>query len=170
MDRCLLTRWNFPISLEASEVIKANDVAGCERPLHALNPPVVASLPQDVPAVERISPALPRLAEEIRWHSRHIDWVPLLVELKEIRVSPDVGAIEVDEDCHVSNQLHAVGSAILMHRAPLLEKEELNSTSDCHLALAFPLHFFDSLRFAAPQFLWPLDPAFLLVTVPQALK
>ena len=66
IDCRLFSRRDLPASLESAEVVETDDVALLQSPLHPLNPPIVAALTKDVPAIKRIAPALARLAEEIR--------------------------------------------------------------------------------------------------------
>src|SRR5271170_4979889 len=60
---------NLPELLEPAEVIEPDVVAVLRRPTQPLNPPLVAALLHHIPAVERIPPALSRLAEKIGRHS-----------------------------------------------------------------------------------------------------
>src|SRR5690242_9294775 len=130
MNRCLFPGRNLPIGFEAAEVIEPHNVTGLQRPLHPLNPPVVASLAKYIPPVQRISPALTGFAEEIGRNTGNIDGLAVLIELKDVRVTPNVSAVEADEDRHVADQLNAQRHTVLMQRAPLLEKEKLNGSRD----------------------------------------
>src|SRR5579872_6841214 len=95
----------LPVGFEPPKVIETNDVAGLKRPFHALNPPVVSALAEDIPSIQRIPPALSSCAEEVRRHTRDVDRPAFLVELKDLRMAPDVGAIEIHENRDVSDQL-----------------------------------------------------------------
>ena len=56
---------NFPELVEAAEMIEPHVIAISRRPAQALDPPGIASGLHRVPAVKRIAPALPGLAEKI---------------------------------------------------------------------------------------------------------
>ena len=161
----LLARWNLPVGLKSAEVIEANDVALLQCPLHALNPPVISALAEYVPAVKRIAPALSGAAKKIGRHARNIDRVAVFVELKDLGMVPDVGAIQIDEDGDVGDELDAICCAVLMHRAPLFKKEELNRARNHQLALVLLFYFLYGTRVAPPQFVRPVHPALLAMMV-----
>src|SRR5581483_1953389 len=70
-----IARGNFPELVEAAKMIEADVVAVVRGPAQALNPPLVAALFHHVPAVQRIPPALSRLAEKIRWNAGNDFWI-----------------------------------------------------------------------------------------------
>src|SRR4029077_13626242 len=78
-DRGWIGRRNLPELIEAAEVIEAYVVAVLCRPAQPPHPPVVPPRLHHIPAVKRITPALPRLAEEI-WRNAgdHFGFQPLI--------------------------------------------------------------------------------------------
>src|SRR5207248_1722139 len=57
---------HFPVAAETDEMVEADGVEARERLGEALQPPGETGSLQRLPVVERVAPALPRLAEEIR--------------------------------------------------------------------------------------------------------
>ena len=91
------------IGFKAAEMIDAHDVARLQRPLHPLDPPVVAARRKHIPTVKRISPALSVFAEVIGRNSRHHFRGEIFVQTENIRMRPDIGAVVTDEDSGVAN-------------------------------------------------------------------
>ena len=59
-------RRNFPVGLEASEMVDADNVAEGERSAHTFDPPAIALIRVCGPVVQRVAPMLSCCAEEIR--------------------------------------------------------------------------------------------------------
>ena len=92
-----------PVGFEAAEVVEADDVVEGVGAADAVDPPVEAALVQDIPAIERIAPALAGRAEVVGRHAGDADGREVFVELEEIGMGPDVGAVEGDEDGDVAD-------------------------------------------------------------------
>src|SRR5229473_1038770 len=58
LNGCGLRRRYFPVTLKAAEVVEADQIKLLQRPGEPLHPPVIVAGAQDVPAVERVAPAL----------------------------------------------------------------------------------------------------------------
>src|SRR5690349_6114514 len=80
---------NLPARFESAEVVETYDVALLQCPFHPLNPPIVAALTKDVPAIERIAPSLAGFAEEIGWNAGNADRVQIFVKLEDLGPAPD---------------------------------------------------------------------------------
>src|SRR5262249_38388659 len=91
----------------------------------SLYPPTVATLLHHVPAVNRIPPQLARLAEIIRRDARDQRRRAFVIEVEEMAVGPDVGAVVRDEDRGVADDLDPMFVGVAGEAEPLLEKEEL---------------------------------------------
>ena len=59
------------------------------------------------PVVERVAPELAGGAEVVGRHAGDGQRPAVVVELEQLLVGPDVGAVEGDEDRHVADDLHA---------------------------------------------------------------
>src|SRR6185436_18671542 len=88
---------DFPVAVEPNEVIQAHRIEAPERAGDTRNKPGEVRLGVLLPAVERVAPALPGLAEIVRWYARHDRAPPFGVEEEERWVRPDVGALIRDE-------------------------------------------------------------------------
>src|SRR5215475_7681023 len=91
----------------------------------SLYPPTVAAFFHHVPAVNRIAPQLARLAEIIRRDARDQRRRAFIIEVKEMAVGPNVGAVVRDEDRGVADDLDPMFVGVAGEVEPLLEKEEL---------------------------------------------
>jgi hypothetical protein len=56
---------NFPVGFKTAEVIDTHAINKFENRLKAMLPPFVTILLHDIPAIERIAPTLPGLAEVV---------------------------------------------------------------------------------------------------------
>ena len=112
VDRGRLVGRNLPVGFEAAEVIDANDVAGLDRPAHALDPPVVTARAQRVPVVQRIAPALSGLAEGVRRNAGDDFRRQIFLQAEEFGMGPDIGAVVADEDGDIADHANAAIGAI----------------------------------------------------------
>src|SRR5215813_1745649 len=125
VDRRSFARRDGPIFFKAAEMIKPEDVHRGERMAESLYPPPIAALLRHVPAVNRITPQLARLAEIIRRDARDQRRKAFIIEVEEMAVGPDVGAVMRDEDRSVADDLDPMFVGVAGEAEPLLEKEEL---------------------------------------------
>ena len=170
VDRGGLAGGNLPELLEAAEVVEANVVAVLRGPTQALHPPLVALGAHDVPVVERVSPALAGLAEEVRRNAGHDLGLKVFVEAEQVRVGPDVGAIEVHEDGDIADHAYRALFAVVAERPPLLVEGELYSAADGEIVREFPPCFFERRGFATGQLAWPLVPGLQLEAGAQCVE
>src|SRR5450755_4256333 len=117
---------NLPELIEAAEVIEPDVVAVARRPAQALDPPFVAVLFHHIPTIERIAPALPGLAEKVRWNARYYFHFTMFVQAKKFGMSPNVGTVIVHEDGDVADHANAPLGTITPQGLPLLKERELN--------------------------------------------
>ena len=103
MDRSSFAGWDLPILLEAAKVVESQIVASTQRPLQALDPPVVALAFDHVPSIDGIAPALPSRAEGIRRDSSHDFRLQACVKTEIFRMRPHIGAVVVHKDGHVTD-------------------------------------------------------------------
>src|ERR1019366_4079615 len=95
---------NFRELEKAAEMIEPKVVKAAGGPAQAIDPPAVALRLHHVPPIERMAPALAVFAEEIRGHTRNHFGFELGSKAEQIGMRPDVGAVEVDEDCNVAGE------------------------------------------------------------------
>src|SRR6478672_11273187 len=97
MFSCFIAARHFPCSSESDKVIYTDDIYRFQRVLYAFDPPSETIIPHRIPIVDRIAPELARLAEKIRWNSRHDDWRAVRIQFELILVTPDVCRIKCDK-------------------------------------------------------------------------
>src|SRR5262245_35378516 len=125
VDRRSFARRDGPIFFKAAEMIQPEDVNRRERLAESLYPPTIAAFFHHVPAVNRIPPQLARLAEIIRRDARDQRRRAFIIEVEEMAVGPDVGAVVRDEDRGVADDPDPMFVGVAGEVEPLFEKEEL---------------------------------------------
>ena len=116
---------NGVVIREADEVVDAQYIKHLAQSLQAGDPPAVAGFLMLLPVVEGIAPALAVLLEVIRRHARDADGAHVLVQLKHVRVEPDVAGILRHVDGHIAHQLHALFPCVGVQALPLAEEHVL---------------------------------------------
>ena len=117
---------DFPIRRETAEVIDPNDVGETKRRAEPRNPPAEVRVTQYVPAIKRIAPPLPGGAEVIGRNSGDDRRLAAFVELEDLAIGPDVGAVAGNVDGDVAHDADAARVGGLAHRRPLREEEPLH--------------------------------------------
>ena len=113
---------NLPVGLEAAKVVDPDKVDAAQQERKAGSPPRVILGRVNVPPIEWVSPQLAGLTEIVRRYPRNHMRHAVLVELKEIGPSPDVGTVVRHEDRQVTHQHHPVRPARRPQRLPLTLK------------------------------------------------
>jgi hypothetical protein len=125
VDRRSFACRDSPIFFKAPEMIEPEDVHRGERMAKPLYPPAVAALFHHVPAVNRIAPQLARLAEIIRRDAGDQRRKAFIIEMEQMAVGPDVGAVVSDKDRGVADDPDPMFIGVMGEVEPLLEKEKL---------------------------------------------
>ncbi len=118
-------------------MVHPDDVEQSERGAKALNPPGVAILCHHIPAVQRISPQLPGGTEVVRGNAGHHRRIPLLIEMKQRRVGPGIGAVVGHEDRDVPNDADSPLVRVAPQRQPLPEELKLQVSMELDLLVEF---------------------------------
>ncbi len=122
----------------------------------AFDPPVEAVPLEDVPAVERVAPQLPRRAEVVGRNPRDADGVARLVQLEDLGVRPDVGAVGGDVDRDVAEDPDPPLVGCLLDAVPLAEEEELEKDVPGDVVGQLALDVCEGRRLPAAQLFGPL--------------
>ena len=102
-----------------------------ERRLAARDPPAIAVGRQRGPSVERVAPELAGGAEVVGRHAGDDGRRAALVELEQLRVGPDVGAVVGDEDRDVADDADLARVGICAHPRPLARRTATGRTAGC---------------------------------------
>jgi hypothetical protein len=98
----LLRGWrlsrHLPGAPETNEVIEPESVESRQPVFETVDPPAVAAAAQPAPPVMWISPALARLAEEVRRYAGDDRRASLVIELEQIAVRPNVRTVVRHEE------------------------------------------------------------------------
>ena len=124
---------DLPVGLQSAKVVDAQDVHQFEHGLDALYPPAKAIGGDGVPAVKRVSPALPRGAEIVGGDPGNDGELSLVIHVKNSGVGPGVGAVGGNKDRDVANDLDPAFVRIVAQCGPLFEKSELCVLAQVHL-------------------------------------
>ena len=150
---------DFPVGLEAPEVVDPDHVDLLQQGAQTVDPPGVAFGRVHVPAVERIAPELARGAEVVRRHPRHARRPAALVEEEQVRPRPDVGAVVRDEDRDVADQSDPLFGTCLAQFFPSARRRRTGrtgGTASCSAILSLPSRQRRGL--AGHQLRLPLEP------------
>ena len=109
----------LPVPDEAPEVIDTDEIDESHGVADALHPPVVLRLPQHLPAVMRVAPALAGRAEVVRGNTCDREGTPFRVQVEELPVRPDIGTVTVHVDGYVADEAHAMFAGVVLHGGPL---------------------------------------------------
>src|SRR5271157_1286248 len=143
MNRGWFARWDLPKLRKPSEMIEADVVKIVREPAHTVDPPRISLLFHHVPAIQRIAPALAVFAEKIRRHAGDDFGIEFGVQMKQIGVGPDIGAVEIYEDRDVAHDANRMLRAISPKRLPLFEEEKLQDAADIELLEHFCVRLLD---------------------------
>src|SRR5271156_328669 len=109
----LMTGGDGPEGVESTEVIQADDVVEGLGATQAVDPPGEALLLKDIPAIQGIPPTLTGSGEVVGGHAGDADGQEMLVELEDAGIGPHIGAVVVDEDGDVADELDlALGTVV----------------------------------------------------------
>ena len=125
IGRGLLRGRDLPVIDEAAEVVQSHQIRQPQVGSHPLDPPVIALLLHPIPAVGGIPPELAGGTEVVGRNAADPLRPPLLGELEEARVGPDIGAVEGRVDRQVAHDPHSAPMGRLLQPVPLEEEEEL---------------------------------------------
>src|SRR6478672_5155477 len=125
---------NLPELIEAAKVVETDVVASLGAPAQAVDPPIVASLPDCLPVVKRSAPALAGGAEGVRRDTGNSLWFEvILAQPEKIAVRPHVSTVISDEDGDIPHHPDGTLGAVTPQGMPLLVEEELNDAAEVHL-------------------------------------
>src|SRR5258708_18113761 len=151
---------NLPELGKSAKMIEADVVKIVRGPAHAVDPPRISLLPHHVPAIERIAPALAVCTEKIRRHASYDLGIKVGVQTIQIGVGPDIGAVEIYEDCDVAHDANRTLRAIGSQRLPLFEEKELHGATGIEIVEHFRVRRLDRQRDTISQLPEPAVPAF----------
>src|SRR5882762_890873 len=101
--RGLISARYFPTRSEAAKVIDAGDIEHLQGGVYSPDPPLEAVRKHLVPVVKWISPELTGSAEVIRRHAGYYNRRPTCVQLKLIRIGPNVRRIMGHKNWNIAN-------------------------------------------------------------------
>ena len=151
------------VRLETTEVIEPHEIDDFEGGANAFNPPGVAALLMEFPAIDRIAPQLAGRREVIGRDSGNHRRMPALVELEQVAVGPNIGAVVGHEDRDVADNLDAALVRVGAHRRPLMEEQELAELLCLHRVAQPPAGIRECAGFAPRQRRRPRRPRPALV-------
>ena len=148
MDCRGLRRRDFPVALEAAEVVQPDDIAGFQRRAHAPHPPVIAAAFESVPAIERVSPALPGFAEGIGRNASYHRWLQIVIKMEKVGIAPDIGAVIIHKNGYVAHDPDSPLRAVFTQRPPLFVERKLDGALHFQLTLIVHAELVQPFRFA----------------------
>src|SRR5208337_5441424 len=137
MNRSGFAGRNLPVLREPAEMIEADVVKIVGSPTQPVDPPRISLLFHHVPAIKGTAPALTIFAEKIRGHAGDDFGIEVGVQAKQIRVGPDIGAVEIHEDGDVADNANGTLRTIGTKCLPLFEEKELHGAAHIEIAEHF---------------------------------
>src|SRR5262249_27780191 len=124
--------WNGVVAFETTKMVQAHDIHEFQDGPQPCNPPRIAGISHDVPAVHRVPPALPCSAKIVWWDTSHLSRLASVIQGEQGRMPPDISAVVCHIDREVTNQTNTTGMAVLLQRLPLPEKLPLQKLVGRH--------------------------------------
>ena len=117
--------WNDVVAFETAKMVQAHDIHELQDGLHPGNPPRIASVSHDVPAVHRVSPSL-SCGTKIVWrNTSDLRGLARVIQGEQVRMPPHIGAIVRHIDREIANQTNATVMAVLLECLPLPKELQL---------------------------------------------
>ena len=113
---------HVPGCRQSAEMIDPGEVDEFEGGANSLDPPAEAGSPHRVPVIGRVSPELTIGRKIVRRNARYCDRAPILPQLEERLIRPDIGAVVRNEDRNIADDLDATIVGIRFERGPLAPK------------------------------------------------
>ena len=155
---------DFPVRLEAAEMVDAHDIDELVELAEARNPPGVVLFLHGLPVILRVAPELARRAEVIGRNPRDGLGRAVGVQVKELLMAPDVGAVARDENRHVAEDADALLLRVVMEPRPLRIKQELQEFLEADMLFETVRKLRERLFLAALDGVRPFRP-FLMFEV-----
>src|SRR5688500_7756165 len=125
-------------------MVDADGVEVVQHRAEATDPPVELRAAVDGPVVVRVAPELPVAAERIGRAAGDDPGVAVLVEVEQVRVGPDVGGVEGDEDRDVADEADAFATRVVVEGGPLAVEEELDELVEADFRVELSSHVVQS--------------------------
>src|SRR5262249_43128991 len=151
--------WHLPVSVKTPEVVESYVVYQRKRAANALDPPGIARLLEDIPAVEGVAPELAGGAEGIGGDSGHNQGPPPLVKREELWMRPDVSAVVRDEDRQVAKDGDVMKACCSAYCLPLSEEHKLRKCAEGNLVGEVGAGIGKGVRLATSVGRFPLNPS-----------
>ena len=151
---------NGPVAFEATEMVEANHVIHACGSGQSLDPPAVAGIGHLLPVVDGIAPELTVLGESIGGTACHHFGAAVLVQLEQLRLCPDIGAVQRNVNGHVTDDADALIVGVAPQRLPLFVELILQEILQLHSLKKLLLLFCQGLGIVAFQLLRPVQPDF----------
>src|SRR5579863_840251 len=100
------------MGLETAEVIEPHQIEQVQGCPEAITPPAVTGSSRYIPAIERIAPKLTSCAEIVGGNTRYHAWSALLIQTKQLRMSPYISAVVSDVDWDVAHYAYSTTTAV----------------------------------------------------------
>ncbi len=121
------------IRIEAPKMVDAQRIVNGKLKRNASQPPAIALALHPLPVEQRIAPKLAVRRKAVRRAARHFGGHTVFVQLKLLRVRPDVGAVCGNIDGQIADDADTLRVDIRLQRAPLAEKQILHGPPEIQL-------------------------------------
>src|SRR5262245_906870 len=103
-------------------MVQAHDIHQFQDSLYPGNPPRIARVSHDVPAVHRVAPAL-SCGTKIVWRdASDLRGLARVIKLEQVRMPPHISAVVCYVDRQITDQTNPALMAVLLECLPLTEE------------------------------------------------
>src|SRR5439155_5495875 len=124
--------------------------------------PTITGLPKSLPVIDGVAPKLSLRAEVIGRHTGNEARPALLVQQKQLRISPNVARVGRDEEGQVADQAQTLAVGVRLEPLALAEQQELREAHLADLIRQFAPNPVERRRFAPDQLCRPFEVIYVV--------
>src|SRR5262252_89398 len=124
--------WDDVVAVKATKMVQAHDIHEFQDGAQPCNPPRIARVSHDVPAVHRVSPPLSSRTKIVWRDPRDLRGLARVIQGEQGRLPPDISAVVGHIDGEITDQMNVTVMAVLLQRLPLPKKLPLQKFVSRH--------------------------------------
>src|SRR5215468_2706255 len=105
--------WDDVVAFETAKMVQAHDIHELQDGSQPCNPPRIARVSHNVPAVHRVSPPLSCYTKIVWWDTSDLRGLTRVIQGEQSEMPPDISTIVCHIDGEIANQTNATFMAVL---------------------------------------------------------